>query len=229
VTVISQGRSVEHCCFCGRVVLGLQGQDAYLEPYLLRRDGSDEAVVIADMIGACHLKCLLGSGAGTFWAARMKEYYSTPHHARTLRTDGDALACYTKVTKSVAIVRDDGWCATLAAKSLDGARPDTDGNIVLPGESECRFPLEAVPEGDRSLPAALEFGILVDRLNIRGDLLWPRAAAEARVSGLRRAADGAGGTSGNDVFALIEYPVQLRYTDYALACAASGRKAKNLN
>ncbi len=221
----SEGRNVDHCCICGRVVLGLQGQDAFLEPYLLRRDNSDETVLIADIIGPCHLKCLLGSGAGTFWASRMKEHYVLPHHARTVRTDEESLACYTKFTKAVTIVRVDGWCATLAAKSLDSARPGAGGCVIVPGKSESRIPADVVSSGDQPLPATLDFGVLIDRLGIRGDLLWPEVAAEALVRSLGRTDKGAD----SDVMATFEYPVTLRYSDYLLACAASGRKATARN
>jgi hypothetical protein len=190
LTMASDGRSVDHCRVCGRVVLGLQGQDAFLEPYLLRQDSSDETAVIADIIGPCHLKCLLGSGAGAFWASRMKERYVLPHHARTVRADEESLACYTKFTKAVTIVRADGWCATLAAKSLGSARPRAGGCVIVPGKSESRIPADIVSSGDQLLPASFDFGILIDRLGIRGDLLWPEVAAEALVRSLGRTEKG---------------------------------------
>ncbi len=221
----SEGRYVDHCCMCGRVVLGLQGQDAFLEPYLLRRDDSAETAVIADIIGPCHLRCLLGSRAGTFWAGRMKEHYVSPHHARTVRTDEESLACYTKFTKAVTIVRADGWCVTLAANSLDSARPGAEGSVIVPGESESRIAADAASSGDQPFPATLDFGVLIDRLGIRGDLLWPDVAAEALVCSLRRTEKGAD----SDMMATFEYPVALRYSDYLLACAASARKAKSWN
>lgn len=221
MTVMGQGRSVEHCCFCGRVALGLQGQDAYLEPHLLRRDGSDELLVVAGMFGPCHLKCLLASGTAATWAARMRERYATPHNARVVRTGVDSLACYSKQAKTITVIRDDGWCVTLPAASLDQAQSVVSGDTRVPGESECRFPGDALPGGHHKPSVTVKLGDLVDALGIRDDLLWPGAITESKAGQPRPAADDSG-----DLFAVFEYLVALRHEDYVLACTASGRKAK---
>lgn len=61
----------EQCIYCGRLALGLVGQDFYLAPYAITGDRS----FADDRYGQCHLKCLREAGLAEGWARAIEEHY----------------------------------------------------------------------------------------------------------------------------------------------------------
>lgn len=60
-----------YCSLCERVVLGLEGQDWSVLPWMLAA-----GVSLGEVLpGACHVRCLRDLGVARLWAESVQEYY----------------------------------------------------------------------------------------------------------------------------------------------------------
>src|SRR3954471_10213893 len=64
---------METCSFCGLPVIGLRGQDDFLDPYYFKDSSEDLLVREAFAFGTCHARCLVGSRWAEFWLRRRLE------------------------------------------------------------------------------------------------------------------------------------------------------------
>lgn len=63
----------ERCFICGNIVLGLRGQDLYLDTYFLQGDDSD--ILDNNAFGECHVKCLHSFRCRSLWRKRIIENF----------------------------------------------------------------------------------------------------------------------------------------------------------
>ena len=211
---------VEYCQVCGRIVLGLAGQDVVLKSYFLRRDNSDANSAEARISGPCHLRCLLNSGYGGFWASRVRDYYSIPHGARTVQSSPDTLACYSKFVKSVTVVKTDGWFLSVYAGSLSAFLLEENQHVIFRDVAEVHVPASAFPAGGLEPGEEIDFAALLKCLGILEDLYWKGIVDSVSMKPVE---GGSAGTE-SDLLMSVEYPVRMHKMDYLLACAVSGRK-----
>jgi hypothetical protein len=69
---------------CGRLVLGLEGHDWCVLPWMLTADDADEILP-----GGCHVRCLHDLGVARPWAEAVEDYYHLRWpHWRTGRSGG---------------------------------------------------------------------------------------------------------------------------------------------
>jgi hypothetical protein len=59
------------CSLCERLVLGLEGQDWCVLPWMLAAGVTDDEV----LPGACHVRCLRELGVARLWAEAVQDYY----------------------------------------------------------------------------------------------------------------------------------------------------------
>ncbi len=64
-------RRIPTCPFCGRIVLGLKGQDVVLDTFFLGGEDADRRLVRDGLYGDCHVFCLEQSDCGPIWADRI--------------------------------------------------------------------------------------------------------------------------------------------------------------
>lgn len=64
------------CCFCGRRVLGLKGQDCDLARHLLADDESGRRIREGGGTGPAHVSCLVRSRAAADWAAVLTDAFT---------------------------------------------------------------------------------------------------------------------------------------------------------
>ena len=64
-------RRIPTCPFCGRIVLGLKGQDVVLDTFFLGGEDADRRLLRDGFYGDCHVFCLEQSGCGPIWGDRI--------------------------------------------------------------------------------------------------------------------------------------------------------------
>lgn len=145
---------LQRCCFCQLPVLELTGQSDFLDTYYLQ--AQDEALA-AHAYGACHVRCLLASPWGSFWARRRAEQH---HHTRGQPIVGRVVA-YTALrninTGSTLIFADSGQFWSLADNQLNQVQPATGGVVVRHDHREYNLHLA----GFADVAAAIRAELLV--------------------------------------------------------------------
>jgi hypothetical protein len=63
--------TVNRCSVCERLVLGLEGQDWCVLPWMLAAGVTDDDV----LPGVCHVRCLHDLGVARLWAEAVQDYY----------------------------------------------------------------------------------------------------------------------------------------------------------
>ncbi|MEV7988110.1 hypothetical protein [Micromonospora sp. NPDC085948] len=123
----------EQCCFCGRLSLGLSGQDFYLAPYFLGpdRSGTD------DRYGQCHLRCLRESGLACRWASGVGDYFCRRWPDWT-GVRGDAWRVHVSPpARTLILWSAHGWFAMLPFHALRAGEvppavgPPAEGRVLL--------------------------------------------------------------------------------------------------
>ncbi|MEU4402281.1 hypothetical protein [Micromonospora orduensis] len=111
---LRDGGVPDQCFICGRLTLGLIGQDCYLAPYMLGQDRS----FTDDRFGQCHLKCLQESGLSRKWAAGVADYFCE-RWPDFVELDGGGRRVHGNFpAKSLVLWSIEGWFATLPFSSL---------------------------------------------------------------------------------------------------------------
>jgi hypothetical protein len=119
------------CFICRHPVLGLAGQDAIYDTYMLQSGERDAAAIADKAYGACHLACLAGSGWGSFWADRTVHSFAVVRRMQQLhRSDGLNVFRNAAIAQSVA-VRSNGWIDGFSDRDCAAAEAVDEG-LLLP-------------------------------------------------------------------------------------------------
>ena len=73
-------RRIPTCPFCGRIVLGLKGQDVVLDTFFLDGEDADRRLVRDGLYGDCHIFCLERSDCGRLWGNRILKNFRDVRH-----------------------------------------------------------------------------------------------------------------------------------------------------
>lgn len=101
------------CCFCGRKVLGLHGQDGNLPFYFLDGGGADADLVQAELGGSCHFTCLAASEVAERWRDRFEAAWSRYSRREYFRAGPAGFAYWLLHLREYRLLGADGWHAVV--------------------------------------------------------------------------------------------------------------------
>jgi hypothetical protein len=164
---------LETCALCGREVLELSGQFQRNDSYLLSPGDPDDVP-----IGEVHVRCLVASPWGAWWAARKRANRAT----RALPLIGTAsgiVAHRTVDGREILVLQDDGVDLHLRSRELSRAHA-IDGGTLVPVRGEFNLHLDGHDEIARAIAVRVAAGgcplpWIVDELGLRDTLFEPRA------------------------------------------------------
>jgi len=161
-------------------VLGLAGQDFYLDPVMLPRDGSGRIAVDTHSYGACHLVCLARSDLSDLWHAGLTEHFAG--RATDSGQVGDINVFYHAVSKQVRVVGPPGYVVTLRREELDRAAGAVVPVSSVMGEDAGAF-REELGEVAPDLwdQGRIPLPTLVDRLGLGPYVIDPAGVAGGEV------------------------------------------------
>lgn len=173
--------SVPCCTFCSLPVLGLSGQDFLLDTGYFLDDPADRAARAAHAYGDCHLRCLIESTWGSFWATRIRARFA----ATALRL----AAAQSRITVfrndpfgESAAVRDDGLFLTVTDLALKERAP-VEGGTLVPVRHPLSVSLADRADLVRAVAAAFAAGepfplaAVISAFGVRQRLVFPLALA----------------------------------------------------
>ena len=162
-----------NCALCAREVLELSGKFQRNDSYLLSPGDPDDVP-----IGEVHVRCLVASPWGAWWAARKRANRAT----RALPVIGTAsgiVAHRTSDGAEVLVLRDDGVDLCLRSRELSRAHT-IDGGALVPVRDEHNLHLDGHDEIAHAIATRVAAGgcplpWIVDELGLRDTLFEPRA------------------------------------------------------
>jgi len=143
------------CFVCGQPVIGLVGQDTAVDTYLLRGGERDQEAVRAKAYGEVHLRCLVESAWGGFWADRLTANLVEARGFRTVAQDGQVSIYRNDRQRENVVVSPDGWVAWVTDDALALAAPAETG-VLLPMRHELNLDLGTNSRLAAHLGAALQ-------------------------------------------------------------------------
>jgi len=114
------------CCFCGRTVIGLYGQDGGLPFSYLDKDGADADIVQAGLGGSCHFLCLAESAVAERWRDRFEAAWSQYTEREYFRAGPAGFAYWVPHLKEYWLLGTDGWNARIDLHSFRTATKEGD-------------------------------------------------------------------------------------------------------
>ncbi len=203
------------CFLCGNVVLGLVGQDAVMDTYLIDNNTPEARQVITRRaFGNCHLRCLIQSPYGGFWAQCMAR-----HEARVKRSpmlfENDTYIMYRHDrTKETRLIGKDGWTQTVTDNELYQS-VSCNGGYLIAIRHDYNLNFADTPELGKSVQESIfqkqsyPLLLLAQELHVEPYLLYPVAvqngALRSREPSLSRTQAPEQSHSQNWVSAIADY------------------------
>jgi hypothetical protein len=108
-----------NCCFCKQIVLGLKGQDEYLDSFYLQDGECDTEVARGGVFGWCHVQCLVRSQWSQFWRNRRLENFEQIRKYDVLLDDGERYRVLLNPTGGDLVIADcDGTFTQIESSCL---------------------------------------------------------------------------------------------------------------
>lgn len=117
-----------NCFICKRRVLEFQGQFDKLDTYLL---SSDDAALKQGAYGWCHMRCLLTSKWGAFWAKRRIWHRTEVMSYKKIGSSDNLTALFHPRRKTIAVFQTNGESFYFEPPELDLVKKSDEG-ILLP-------------------------------------------------------------------------------------------------
>jgi hypothetical protein len=175
------------CFLCADQVLGLRGQDVTLDTFYLCNQDEDQKALANDAFGECHLRCLINSKWGGFWARRIAGNLRDVRQFECLLENEELQVLRNVRLAETIVVRSDGWFTFLPDLRLREARKTPEGlllpvteemSVMLSGHSELIAEIEQELEAKR----AVSLWDLTNRLGLSEHLLYPEAIRPGEVN-----------------------------------------------
>lgn len=171
------------CFLCNSKVLGLIGQDAFLDPYnLTSKCEGDNLILNSEAFGECHIKCLIDSPFGILWSDILKRNDTENFTEESIKFINDWFICRNERGRENRIRRSDGYFLTLNDKELKNPKKKNGYNLF---DFEDLFDFE-LPEDvvlANSLCLGGEFALLdiLNNLKIAKNLVDPLILEQSLV------------------------------------------------
>jgi len=123
-------RRADGCFICGRLVLGLVGQDTVLDTMFLKSEEEDNQVVQESAFGPVHYSCLLRSKWVQFWSKRIYENLTEVRRMPVIAVTDGYVALSNSVLRTYFVLGEDGLSATIEGENYDRWRPVDGGWLI---------------------------------------------------------------------------------------------------
>ncbi len=177
---------MSNCFICGNRVLGLQGQDVFLDTFYLHDEIMDQHVTDQQAFGDCHAICLADSARGDFWGKRIRENMMLVRHFSLLAETSSITLVRNQAMKESVIIDRSGLVIYVSDRSLKKSRSVVEG-WLLPIQHEFNVDLSDQPQLARIISISLattgQFPLheLIKRLDLDRYLLHPIAVKDGKL------------------------------------------------
>ncbi len=160
------------CCFCTEPVLGLFGQDDFLDTVNLAEEPDDSEVIQRELFGPVHLSCLAQSGWGPFWYRRRLDALLLSGRAQTAFQDESTTIVAQPVFGELVIAAADGRFLHVDTRQISG-RQKLGDSWFLPVFHDLTISLKEISNYNNQILRDWQFSgassllSLIDALGIR--------------------------------------------------------------
>jgi len=178
------------CFVCERRVIGLKGQDAFLDTFYLKGEDRDRQVIEAKAFGSCHFVCLMTTQWSSFWAMHISENMQFVRRFPVIAESNDLQILHNDVMNDTVIIERQGWFTSLSDASLKEVM-QADGKWLAPIRHELTLDLagqenlfDLIAESF-ALTQPYPLFTLIQNLNLDDRLLSPFAVESGSVRSQR--------------------------------------------
>jgi hypothetical protein len=126
---------IARCPFCTQVVLGLRGQDLFLDSFFLQDSDADRRATAAGVLGHCHARCLAESEWAQFWAERVRENFEEVRRFELIVDDEAFTVFRNQALQEHILLRPDGWFVRVYHRELNDAYSRSAGVLIPVSET----------------------------------------------------------------------------------------------
>ena len=186
---------MENCFICKKIVIGLEGQDSKLDPYLLSEsDPIDATILDAGAYGSVHLSCLSKSKWSDLWFdKRLRHYIDTLCYTELGSHEGTFILQSKSRMDSYVIANNvTGAIFNLSAEQIAKAKRGAEKGFYYPVKHELNVDLSAkksvfeVCRGRLEKHNDLTLMDLIKLLGVHNELTTPSALEGGQLEPIKK-------------------------------------------